>query len=454
MGLGIAAMAYPWAGPARSLSPSNPPNLIIIYADDVGYGDLSCYGNPTIKTPELDQMAEEGIRLTSFYAAPTCSPSRIALLTGRYPARTGLGRDWGGGVGSDTGIPAYEVTLAEVLKQQGYRTQAIGKWHLGYAKDEYLPTGNGFDSWFGLPYSNDMQQPWVQTEVPLQLYRDTTPIEYPVNQCTLTTRYTQEAIQFIKSSAGHRFFLYLAHSMAHLPIHTTEEFLGKSRGGLYGDVIETLDWSTGQILSTLKELGIDNQTLVAFASDNGPWLNLPDRMLQDGIRPWHAGSPGPLGKWKATTYEGGVRVPAIVRWPGQIPSGQVSADIVSNMDIFTTFIKAAGGKVPADRPIDGLDLMPFLQGKSPSPRKDFYYFRRGYRLEAYREGRWKFRFVDHTEDAVSAGDGPTPELFELERDPSERFNVAVEHPDIVARLKGKMLQFGEEVNAEFIFPNE
>ena len=279
-----------------------PPNIVIIFADDLGYGDLSSYGHPTIKTPRLDRMAEEGVRLTSFYvASPACSPSRYALLTGRYPVRSDI--IWALGPDEERGIAASEYTLAEALKERGYRTAAVGKWHLG-ARPGFFPTEHGFDSYFGLLYSNDMMPPWVMTERPLQLWRDTVPVEHPVDQSTLTERYTEQAVSFIRDSGDAPFFLYLAHSMPHVPLHTSERFRGRSAGGLYGDVVETIDWSAGRILDVLEEEGLADQTLVIFTSDNGPWNEMPDRMFSEGkIQPWDAGSAGPLRGSKATTWE-------------------------------------------------------------------------------------------------------------------------------------------------------
>ena len=408
------------------------PNLVMLFADDVGWGDLGCFGHPTIQTPHLDRMADEGLRLTSFYSAPWCVPARIQLMTGRYPPRTGIR---GTSVGGSGGIPDREVTLAEALKDAGYRTGMMGKWHLGYAKDAYLPTGQGFDYYFGLPYSNDMRRPWVNTDVPLYLYENTKKVEHPVNQDTLTTRYTEHAVDFIRKNKDGPFFLYLAYAMAHLPIHTTDEFRGTSRAGLYGDVIATIDWSVGQILATLKELGLDENTLVVFTSDNGPWLNLPKRMLQGGNQPWHQGTPGPLRGYKHTTYEGGLREPAIVRWPGRIPPGRDSADMAALMDLYVTFVKLGGGQLP-DHPVDGHDLMPWLQGRTDrSPRKEFLYCLHG-RIEALRDGPWKLR----TQDGV--------ELFNLESDPSERYNRADEKPEIVRRLAQRMEEMARELGAK------
>lgn len=422
---------------------SHRPNIILIFCDDLGYGDLSCYGHPTIGTPNLDRLAQEGIRLTSFYAAaPSCTPSRAALLTGRYPIRVGLPHVLS--PDSKNGIPSLEITLAEALKDEGYRTMAIGKWHLGHSKKEFMPTFNGFDAYYGLLYSNDMKPPWVKTDVPLQLYRDTEPIEHPVNQSTLTERYTEEAVKFIKSSKDSPFFIYLPHSMPHLPIYTSERFKGQSRAGLYGDVIETIDWGVGRIMETLKEEGLDENTIVVFTSDNGPWLYLPDRMLQEGNKPWHTGSPGLLRGAKGTTYEGGVREPCIIRWLREIPAGITSAEMATTMDLYTSLLKAAGAEVPSDRPVDGNDILPMLKGISSSPTKIFYYFR-GKNLEAVREGKWKFRLSNHARKDVMPGQPPTPELYDLDIDPAERYNVADEHPRIVNMLKEKLFNFAKEV---------
>lgn len=413
-----------------------PPNIIILLTDDMGYGDLSSYGNPTISTPNIDGLAEQGMRFTSFVTASWCVPSRTELLTGRHLPRV----DLGGGTGSDGkgGLPGSEVTLAEGLQEAGYVTGMAGKWHLGYKQKKFLPPNQGFDSWFGLPYSNDYRKPWVQTEEPLGLYRGTEMVEHPINQDSLTVRYTQEAIDFIESHAGgdQPMFFYLAYNMPHLPIFTTEAFRGQSRGGYYGDVIGTIDWSVGQVLAALESQGISENTIVFFASDNGPWNNLPDRMLQEGNTHWHTGSPGPLRGSKATTYEGGTRVPAMIRWPGQIPGGQVSDELAAMPDIYRTLLEAGEGQLP-DHPLDGYDLMPFLKGETEdSPREEYAYFRGG-QLQAYREGPWKLRLA-----------GNQPELFNLQNDPGERWNRTEDKPEIVERLHRRIKQFAEEVGAE------
>ncbi len=416
------------------------PNIVVLFVDDVGYGDLSSYGHPTIRTPNIDGLARQGVRLTSFVTAMWCVPSRTQLMTGRYMPRVDLGG--GTGAGGTGGLPASELTLAEGLKVAGYSTGMAGKWHLGYKQDKFLPVSQGFDSWFGLPYSNDYRKPWVQTEEPLALYRGTEIVEHPINQNTLTTRYTEEAVSFItqQSSEEAPFFFYLAYNMAHLPIHTTEKFRGKSKAGLYGDVIETLDWSVGRVLQTMEKEGLAENTIVFFASDNGPWLNLPDRMLQDGNKPWHQGSAGHLRGSKATSYEGGGRVPGIIRWPAGIPAGQVTDQLVGMPDIYRTLLEAGGGQLP-EHTLDGYNVMPFLSGETDTaPRREYAYFQGG-QLEALRVGKWKLRVVRER-----------PELFNLQADPGEQFNRAEDKPAIVARLLGRMEEVAEEAGAHVYEP--
>lgn len=416
------------------------PNIVLMLADDAGYGDLSCYGHPTIRTPNLDTLAMEGARFTSFYVLPACTPSRAALLTGRYPVRPGgvagvIGPD------SEEGLPAHEITMATALRAAGYRTMCVGKWHLGHARDEFMPTSHGFDEYFGLLYSNDMIRPWVNTDKPLSLYRNTEAIEHPVDQNTLTVRYTAEAVRFIKENGTHPFFLYLPYSMPHLPLATAPRFRGQSRAGLYGDVIEALDWSAGEIMEALREADVADNTIVVWLSDNGPWINMPERMVQPGPhgldnKPWDAGSPGPFRDAKGTTYEGGVRVPAILWRPGRIPAGSLIQEPVNSMDLFPTLLRAAGAEVPDDRPIDGNDLGPMLHGDvDESPSQRYYYFR-GHQLQAVRQGPWKLQL---------AGGGV--ELFHLDRDIGERFNVAGEHPEIVVSLHSLMEGFARETGA-------
>jgi len=430
----------------RSVETSSHPNIIILFADDLGYGDLSCYGHPTIRTPNLDALADGGIRFTSFYVpTPVCGPSRSALLTGRYPPRCGMP----GNIGPDTeyGLPLEEITLASLLKQEGYNTMHIGKWHLGHYKPEYMPTSRGFDHYFGLLYSNDMIRPWVQTDTPLRLMKDIEAIEDTVIQEYLTVRYTEQALQFIESNRDHPFFLYLAYSMPHLPVNTTDDFKGKSLAGLYGDVIQTIDWSAGQIVQTLKKLNLDKNTLVFFASDNGPWLYLPDRMLQAGNEPWHAGSPGPLRGAKATTYEGGNRVPGIMYWPGHIPAGKVITDPASTLDLFPTIAAATGAAKPEDRVYDGRNILDAITGEEEFPEFEFFYFR-GSRVEAIRNNEWKVRMSRHMRTDITETDPLTPELFNLNIDPSERYNMADRHPELVDELLNKMQMIAAELDVQ------
>jgi len=439
--LSLTLLLTGWAATAsegRAQPEESAPNVVVLFTDDQGYGDLSSYGHPTIETPNVDSLADEGTRFTSFVTGAWCVPSRTQLMTGRYMPRV----DFGGATGAngDGGLPEAEVTLAEALNEAGYVTGMAGKWHLGHEEDRFLPPNQGFDSWFGLPYSNDYRPPWVQTDVPLALHRGTEIVEHPVDQTTLTTRYTEEAVDFIREEAGgeHPFFFYLAYNMPHLPIHTTERFRGQSGAGLYGDVIETIDWSVGEVLAALDETGVAENTIVFFASDNGPWLNLPDRMLQAGNKPWHQGTTGPLRGAKATTYEGGTRVPAVIRWPGRVESGRDTDALVASPDVFRTLVEAAGAEEP-DRPLDGHDLLPFLTGEvEESPRERYYYFLRG-TLEAMREGRWKLRVA-----------GDTTQLFNLQSDPAERFNRAADHPQRVRAMREQMEAFAEEVGTEVI----
>jgi len=429
--LAAAAGGAAMGAPARR----RPPNFVILFADDLGWGDLGCYGHPLIRTPNLDRMAAEGARFTSFYAAaPVCTPSRAGLLTGRYPIRAGQP----GNTGPDTvgGLPLSEILLPQILKPRGYRSMAIGKWHLGFQPEEYLPVRRGFDSWFGLPYSNDMIPPWVKTDRPLRLYRDATPAGEVKEQDQLTPMYTGEAMRFIRSNRDRPFLLYLAYSMPHLPVSAPARWRGRSRGGLYGDVIEMLDWSAGEIRRTLEELRLERDTLVVFTSDNGPWHNLPARMLAGGVEPWHTGSAGPLRGAKGTTWEGGPRVPGIFWMPGWVRP-QTVFDMASTLDLLPTLAALAGVALPEGRVLDGFDLGPTLARGAPSPRREFFYCLNR-RLEAIREGPWKYRHAP----------GGAPELFHLERDPSERYDVGAREPGLAARLAARLVEFAREIGAK------
>ena len=413
---------------------SEKPNIIIIFTDDMGYGDVGVYGHPTIRTPNLDRMAEEGMKFTQFYtAASVCTPSRAGLLTGRLPVRNGMmSREFRVLFPfSSKGIPVEEITIAEALKEQDYATAAVGKWHLGY-ETPYLPTDNGFDSYYGIPYSNDMDYEGWQ---PVPLMRDKEIIEAPVDQTTLTPRYTEESLKFIRDHREKPFFLYLAHTFPHIPLYTSDDFRGTSSRGLYGDVIEEIDWSTGQILNELAILGLAKNTLVFFTSDNGPWLTED----QEG------GSAGLLKDGKGTTWEGGMRVPALAWWPGTVPAGVVSQALGTTMDLFSTSLALANAQQPEDRIIDGVDLTPVLTGEAESVRDVVFYYR-SEELFAVRKGPWKAHFITQSS---YVGDEPIthsqPQLYNLEIDPSERFNIADEHPEVLSEIRELVLQHEENL---------
>jgi len=429
------------ANPGDAQSRQRPQNFVVIFCDDLGYGDLGSFGNPTIRTPHLDRMAAEGQRWTSFYAADSvCTPSRSALLTGRLPIRTGMFSDTNRVLfpNSTGGLPASEITIAELLKTRSYATAAIGKWHLGW-QPEYLPMKQGFDSYFGIPYSNDMdavvkfssraeyhafmkdpkREYW---NVPLQ--RNEQILERPADQTTITKRYTDEAIKFISANKSKPFFLYLAHSMPHMPLFRSKDFENKSARGLYGDVIEELDANVGRLLDTLRQLKLDRNTLVVFTSDNGPWALFDEQ----------GGSAGLLRGAKGGTYEGGMREPTIFWQPGTIKPGVVT-DLGATLDLLPTFCNLAGVPAPADRVLDGYDLTAVLHGKGRSPRQMMPYWR-GSKLYALRHGSFKAHFITKSE----YGGEPevthaTPELYNLDIDPSEKWNIAAKHPEVIAEIR-------------------
>lgn len=429
----------------EKVAASEQPNIVLIFVDDMGYADIGSFGSPNARTPNLDRLALEGQKWTSFYApAPVCTPSRAGLMTGRLAVRSGMA----GLVQarhvlfptSTGGLPQSEVTIAELLQQKGYVSAAFGKWHLGHLP-EFLPTSQGFQSYFGIPYSNDMnmpgggETPWsidlffeppnIQNwDVPLM--QDEEIIERPADQFTLTRRYTERAIEFMETShaEGKPFFVYLAHNMPHTPLFTSEEFTGISAGGAYGDVIEELDWSVGEVVDALKDMNIEENTLVIFTSDNGPWLAMKT----------HSGSAGMLRDGKGTTWEGGMRVPAIFWWPGHIAPRTVT-DLGSALDLMPTFAAISGAPLPEDRVYDGFDLSPALFSDEKSPRETLYYYRFT-DVFAVRKGKYKAHFSTY---GAFGGSGrtelETPELYDIEADPSERFNIAAEHPEIVMELK-------------------
>jgi uncharacterized sulfatase len=424
-------------------------NVVIILADDMGYGELGCYGHPRFKTPQIDRMAAEGVRLAQFNTPmPFCAPTRGALLTGRYPFRNGLTTNPTPDASPQADLVALgpgEVTLAQLFKQAGYATGMVGKWHLGHKTPEQLPTGRGFDEYLGIPYSNDMR--------PVHLLEGDRVVEYPVVQATLTRRYTERAVKFLERNRDRPFFFYFAHAMPHKPLASSEAFYKKSGAGLYGDALAELDWSVGRVLATIKDLGLDERTLVLFTSDNGAWFG---------------GSTGGLRGMKGTTWEGGYRVPMIARWPGRLPAGKVISAPAVMPDLFATALAAAGVAPPTDRTIDGKDLLPLLGGQVASVH-DVIFGHQGAQVATVRDARWKLhvlparntrvgtpgeRWIDPrgpdgvtilapyeqaqpTEHpGVTTGDETGAlSLFDLEADPAEQHNVAAAHPDVVARLK-------------------
>jgi len=431
LGLALGLFSF-----SSALCAAPPTNVVIIFADDLGYGDLSCYGSPTIHTPNLDRMAAEGLRFTDFYvAAEVCTPSRAALLTGRYPIRSGMcGSRRVLFPNSEGGLPKEEVTIADALREKGYATAQIGKWHLGIHEGS-RPMDQGFEHQFGLPYSNDMDArpglPKGSTGSPnppedgwnVALSRDGKIIEQPAVQTTLTKRYTEEAVKFITEKKDKPFFLYFAHTFPHVPLFASPDFKGKSRGGIYGDAVEELDWSVGQIMATLKEKGLAENTLVFFTSDNGPWLIMGNQ----------GGSAGPLKDGKGSTWEGGMRVPGIAWQPGRIKPG-VTHELASTMDLFSTALTLAGAKTP-DVPVDGMDISPLLYESKALPQRPFFYYR-GDQLFACRIGEWKAHFSTQTGYGQPKADAHVPPLlFNLGLDPSEKRDVAKDHPEVIAQIE-------------------
>ena len=423
---------------------SGRPNVVLINCDDLGYGDLGCYGSTRNSTPVLDRLAAEGIRFDNFYmASPVCSPSRGAMLTGCYPPRIGFGTFDGLPVlfpGQAIGLSPSEATLGSVLADAGYRTHMVGKWHCG-DQPEFLPTRHGFEHYFGLPYSNDMgrQAPdptlrerleamaadrpegfdidralaRVNDQPPLPLLLDDTVLEQQPDQASLTARYVTEAVRFMRASADEPFFLYLAHMYVHLPIYVQARFVQQSRNGTYGAAVESIDWATAVILRELDALGLADDTIVIFTSDNGS-------LARDG------GSNAPLRGTKGTTYEGGMRVPGIVRWPRRIAPERVSSEVVTAMDLLPTLAALCGAELPSDRTIDGRDVSAlWLDDAATSPHDAFFYYWMN-DLEAVRSGRWKLHFSKHGDEVA--------ELYDLDTDPAETSNRHADEPHVVAEL--------------------
>jgi len=431
---GAAAAAAMPAAVLRAAGP-RPPNFVFLLADDLGYADLGCYGSDKIATPNLDRMAAEGIRFNDFYTGePVCTPTRAALMTGCYPKRVGLHRHVLFPT-SKTGLNPSEITVARLLKDRGYATMCIGKWHLGH-DPEFLPTRHGFDAYYGIPYSNDMPTPTPDGGKGAVLLRDEKVIEHPTDQATLTERYTAEAVKFIKANQDRPFFLYLPHTFPHVPLHVSDRFKGKSKGGLFGDVVECIDWSCGEILAAIKQAGIDEQTLVLFTSDNGP-----------------AGHPAPpLRGGKGSTWEGGMRVPFIARWPGKVPAGAACAEQASVMDILPTFAGLAGARLPTDRVIDGKDIGPLVSGRpgARSPHEAFFYYSAYGDLSAVRSGQWKLHIKTPASRASAKEKEavPVPALYDLSADVGEQTNVAADHPDVVERLTKMAAAFDAQLEKD------
>ena len=437
------ALLWVWGGKTTTAATRNP-NIVIILTDDQGYADAGVYGARDFKTPHLDRMAREGIRFTDFHVAQAvCSASRAGLLTGCYPNRLGIH----GALGPEAkiGLNPNETTLAELLKQKDYATGMVGKWHLGRPAP-FLPTHQGFDSYFGLPYSNDMwpfhPEAKPGTYPPLPLIEGDQVVKAgltPEDQCQLTTWYTERAVQFIATNRDRPFFLYVAHTMPHVPLHVSDKFRGKSRRGLYGDVIMEIDWSVGEILAALKRYDLDRDTVVIFLSDNGPWLSYGD----------HAGSARPLREGKGTAWEGGTRVPFLARWPGTIPAGKVCREMAMTIDLLPTIARWTGAELPPQQ-IDGLDIGPLILGKpgAKNPHDAYFFYYEVNELQAVRSGPWKL-VLPHRYRTLNGRPGgrdglpdkydyiqlANSELYNMEKDREERHNLAAQHPAVVRRLE-------------------
>ena len=427
-------------GVAHAAQEQRPPNFIIIFCDDMGYADIGPFGAEGYETPNLDRMAREGTKFTDFYVGRSfCTPSRAALLTGCIPTRVGIGGNFG--PGSKTGLNPDETTIAEVLKQRNYMTAMFGKWHLGHLP-KFLPTNQGFDEYFGIPYSNDMwpfhpEQGKRYRFPDLPLYEGAkviNPRVTPEDQIHLTTRFTERAVKFIEKNKQDPFFIYLPHPQPHVPLFVSEKYASKTKRGLFGDVLSEIDWSVGQILEALQRTGIDERTCVVFTTDNGPWLLYGE----------HAGSAKPLREGKGTNFEGGFRVPCVMRWPGKIPAGRSCKEVCGTIDLLPTLATLSGAPLPTNK-IDGKDIAALMTGKpgATSPHEVFYHYDGGHRLTALRSGKWKLMFAQRYNSPIPGENGNPGQrvskqlelsLFDLENDVGETTNLAEKHPDVVTRL--------------------
>ncbi len=397
-----------------------PPNIVLFFCDDLGYGDLGAYGHPSIRTPNLDQLAVKGVKFTNFYSgSPACTASRYALLTGRYPVHSGF--SWVLYPKSERGIHPNEITLAEGLKERGYATGGFGKWHLGTTKQAYLPLQNGFDEYLGLPYSNDMLPP-NHPDIALLNGNDT--LEMNPDQATLTKRYTERAITFIEANKEQPFFCYMPYAMPHVPLHPGIAFQGKSARGIYGDVVEEIDWSVGAVLKALENYGLAENTLVVFTSDNGPWI----------IKNELGGSSGLLRDGKGSTWEGGMRVPAIAYFQGRTIPGKTVQSPASTLDLYTSFLKMSGYEFPEGHHKNGRDISTLLFSEQDELKDQPYFFYGPNDLHAVRLGNWKLHVKTSSQTGNDYFNGKIPLLFDLETDPSEQYEMSEKHPEIVAEL--------------------
>lgn len=433
--LSISFIALSCSGALRD-DQNSKPNIVIIFCDDLGYGDLTNYGHPTIKTPNLDRMASEGMKFTNFYSgSPACTASRYALLTGRYPIRSGFG--WVLSPRSPRGMHPEEITLAEGMKNAGYSTAMFGKWHLGVTKTEYLPLQNGFDEFLGLPYSNDMI-PTKWKDIPLINGNDT--LEHNPDQTKLTKMYTERAVDFIERKKDDPFFLYVPYAMPHVPLMPGEDFNSSERGA-YGDVVEEIDWGVGEIMKALKAQGIAENTLVFFTSDNGPWI----------IKNEKGGSSGLLRDGKGSTWEGGMRVPGIAWWPGTVEAGAIQTQRASTLDLYHTAFSLTGQNVPKDRPVDGRDISEILKNGTTQNDDPYFYYGLNNKLMAVRKGPWKLHTVTYSQTGQDYFEGKLPLLFNLSIDPSEKYEVSDDNPEVVAELQQLIATHQKQLESEPTF---